>query len=93
MKIIHCSDLHLDSKMETNLDKEKARERKNEVLITYENMVEYARQYGVKIIIIAGDLFDKKNVSVKAKTIVKNTIKSNEPFEVRKVEVKEIHVL
>ena len=42
MKIIHCSDLHLDSKMETNLTKEKARERKNEILITFESMVEYA---------------------------------------------------
>ena len=27
MKIIHCSDLHLDSKMETNLSKEKAKKK------------------------------------------------------------------
>ena len=77
MKIIHCADLHLDSKMETNLDKEKARERKNEILITYENMVKYARENGVKVIIIAGDLFDKKNVSSKAKKVVENSIESN----------------
>ena len=77
MKIIHCSDLHLDSKMEANLDKEKARERKNEILITFENMVEYAKNNNVSAIIIAGDLFDKKNVSVKAKKIVKNAIVSN----------------
>lgn len=74
MKIIHCSDLHLDSKMETNLDKEKARERKNEILITFEKMVEYAKKNEVKAIIIAGDLFDKKNITVKAKNIVKNAI-------------------
>ena len=43
MKIIHCSDLHLDSKMETNLDKERARERKNEILLTFERMVQYAK--------------------------------------------------
>ena len=77
MKIIHCSDLHLDSKMETNLSKEKARERKNEILLTFEKMVEYAKQNEVKIIIIAGDLFDKKNVSVKAKRTVKNQIMLN----------------
>ena len=77
MKIIHCSDLHLDSKMEANLDKEKARERKNEMLITFENMVKYAKENEVKAIIIAGDLFDKKNVSVKAKKIVQNAIESN----------------
>ena len=77
MKIIHCADLHLDSKMETNLDKEKARERKNEILITFEKMVEYAKKNEIRAIIIAGDLFDKKNISVKAKKIVKNAIDSN----------------
>ena len=77
MKIIHCSDLHLDSKMETNLDKEKARERKNEILITFENMVSYARENDVNIIIIAGDLFDKKTITVKAKKTVRNSIISN----------------
>ena len=77
MKIIHCSDLHLDSKMETNLSKEKAKERKNEILLTFENMVKYAKQNEVKVIIIAGDMFDKKNVSVKAKTMVKNQIMLN----------------
>lgn len=77
MKIIHCSDLHLDSKMETNLDKEKARERKNEILITFENMVSYAKENDVKIIIIAGDLFDKKTITKKTKNTVKNAINSN----------------
>lgn len=77
MKIIHCSDLHLDSKMETNLNKEKARERKDEILITFERMVEYAKQNQVQIIIIAGDMFDKKSISVKAKKIVKNAIFTN----------------
>lgn len=77
MKIIHCSDLHLDSKMETNLNKEKARERKIEILITFEKMVEYAKQNDVKVIIIAGDLFDKKTITVKAKKTVKNAIYSN----------------
>lgn len=77
MKIIHCSDLHLDSKMENNLSREKARERKNEILITFERMIEFAKENDVNIIIIAGDLFDKKTVSVKAKKIVKNVILSN----------------
>ena len=66
MKIIHCSDLHLDSKMETNLNREKARERKNEILITFEKMIEYSKLNGVEIIILAGDLFDKKTATAKA---------------------------
>lgn len=77
MKIIHCSDLHLDSKMEANLDKEKARQRKNEILLSFQNMINYANQNDVKIIIIAGDLFDKNKVSVKAKNIVKDAIFAN----------------
>ena len=77
MKIIHCSDLHLDSKMQTNLSKEKAKERNNEILITFQNMIKYAKDNLVKIIIIAGDMFDRKNVSVKAKNIVKYAIESN----------------
>ena len=81
MKIIHCSDLHLDSKMETNLTKEKARERKNEILITFERMVEYAKQNDVKVIIIAGDMFDKKTITAKAKKIVKNAIYSNKEID------------
>ena len=31
MKLIHCADLHLDSKLSANLDREKARERKKEL--------------------------------------------------------------
>ena len=41
MKIIHCSDLHLDSKMKSNLDSIKSKERRDEILRTYQNMVEY----------------------------------------------------
>lgn len=77
MKIIHCSDLHLDSKMEANLDKEQARQRKNEILLSFQNMVDFASKNDVKVIIIAGDLFDKSKVSMKAKNIVKDAIIAN----------------
>ena len=72
MKIIHCSDLHLDSKMEANLSKEKSKQRKNEMLFAFQNMINFANENNVKIIIIAGDLFDKNKVSVKAKNMVKD---------------------
>ena len=77
MKIIHCSDLHLDSKMSSNLDSKKAKERRDEILITYQNMVKYALENDVKIIMIAGDLFDKSNITKKAKNIVLDSIISN----------------
>ena len=58
MKLIHCADLHLDSKMETNLNREKAAERKQELFATFLRMIDFARNNEVEVIIIAGDLFD-----------------------------------
>lgn len=58
MKIIHCADLHLDSRMETNFTQEQAKERRYEILNTFEAMVKYAEENNVQAIIIAGDMFD-----------------------------------
>lgn len=62
MKIIHCADLHLDSKMESNLSYDQARERREELLDTFRRMVEYAVTGRVSVIIIAGDLFDRAQI-------------------------------
>ena len=67
MKIIHCADLHLDSKMESNLDKDQAIIRRGELLATYERMVDYAVKNDVSAILIAGDLFDKPHIRKEAK--------------------------
>ena len=64
MKIIHCADVHLDSKMLKHLTKEQAKERKNEILNTFGQMVKYASKNDVSAIIIAGDLFDTSMISV-----------------------------
>lgn len=74
MKIIHCADLHLDSKMTTNLSREQARERKKEILRTFTRMVDYAVDNGVRVILIAGDLFDTRAVSAMARNAVKDMI-------------------
>lgn len=74
MKIIHCADLHLDSKLTANLTQEKAKERKTELLHTFQAMVEYAASEQVQAILIAGDLFDTKKVSVKARDVVYQAI-------------------
>jgi G3E family GTPase len=41
-----------------------------EILDTFEDMVSYASEHGVKVIIIAGDMFDKPNVHKQAKNRV-----------------------
>ena len=74
MKIIHCADLHLDSKMTANLSKEQAKERKMEILRTFSRMVEYAVKNGVSVIMIAGDMFDTRNVSATVRNFVRDVI-------------------
>lgn len=77
MKIIHCADLHLDSKMESNLDKDAASLRRDELLDTFERLVSYATEQDVRVVIIAGDLFDKPNVRKTAKNRVIEQIASH----------------
>ncbi len=74
MRLIHCADLHLDSKMDTNLDKERAKERKGEILHTFERMIQYAAEHQIAAILIAGDLFDVKNISATARNVVLHNI-------------------
>lgn len=70
MKLLHCADLHLDSKMTSILDKERARERKAELLHTFQDMISYAVQNNIFHILIAGDLFDTGNISAGARKLV-----------------------
>ena len=74
MKIIHCADIHLDSKMTANLSKEQAKERKIEILRTFTRMVDYAKKNSVKAILIAGDLFDTRMVSAMVRNTVRDVI-------------------
>ena len=78
MKILHCADIHLDSAMTANLDKDKARERRSELLASFKDMVGYAVKECIGVIIIAGDLFDTRNISVGAKKEVYNIIMTME---------------
>lgn len=73
MKIIHTSDLHLESAM-TSLAHEKVRERKNELYEALIRMIDEAARLEARLIIIAGDLFDVKSISKKAAERVANLI-------------------
>ena len=63
INIIHCADLHLDSRMETVLSPGQAAERRQELLANFIRMTQFARQNDVSLILIAGDLFDTDQVS------------------------------
>lgn len=70
MKIIHCADLHLDSKLESNLPTAKSRERKKEIIMAFNRMVDYATKNGVTAVIIAGDLFDTNRMLPTTRDVV-----------------------
>ncbi len=77
MRIIHCADLHLDSKLSANLDKEKRKERKAELLMTFQRLIQYAIKEEIHDILLAGDLFDTRKPSATARNTVFNAILGN----------------
>lgn len=81
MKIIHCSDIHLDSKMERNLTPAQAKERNAEVCATFARMVRYAAEHQVEAVLIAGDLFDSRRVSARTADFVLDQIRRAEQID------------
>ena len=81
MRIIHTADLHLDSQLKTNLSPLKQKERRRELLLNLERLIEYAKNQRVKVIIIAGDLFDKARIALKTKEYVFNLINDNKDID------------
>lgn len=78
MKLIHCADIHLDSKMESNLSAAQARERNAEVCLTFGRMIDYASGNGIDGVLIAGDLFDTERVSAQTVDYVLHKIEKAE---------------
>ena len=78
MKLIHCSDIHLDSPMESNLTALQARERNGEICRSFARMVEYAKANEVSHILICGDLFDTSRVSATTAQFISDTMASAE---------------
>lgn len=82
MKLIHCADLHLDSRMESNLSREQAAQRREELLATFVKMVDYAADNQVQAIILAGDVFDTaQNTQKRIKNRVLDQIRSHEDID------------
>ena len=76
MRIIHCSDLHLDADLRTKFDAASAAERRAELLDTFRRLCFYAKQQGVCAILICGDLFDTESPSPSAVRTVEDLILS-----------------
>lgn len=60
VKILHCADFHLGSEFASL--KGKGRERKQDLLRTFQRVLSLCKTEGVHFLLIAGDLFDSVNV-------------------------------
>lgn len=60
VKILHCADLHIGAS-ETSLGTLSA-SRQAETLITFEKIINLAKENAVDILLIAGDLFNSNNI-------------------------------
>ena len=81
MRLIHCADIHLDSKLESNLTPEQAKERKRELGLTFIRMINYALEQKIDGILIAGDLFDTERISALGLDVVLNQIRRAEDIQ------------
>ena len=76
MKIIHCSDLHLDADLRTNFAAARAAERRAELLGTFRRLCFYAKEQSAAAVLICGDLFDTDSPSPSAVRTVEDLILS-----------------
>ena len=65
MKIIHCADLHLGSKMDNRYPAQKAQSRRQELRNAFIRLTEEAEKIGAKAVLISGDAFDSDHPSEK----------------------------
>ena len=77
MKLIHCADIHLGSKMDAYLSGEKAEERRRELRASFSGLLDYAKNNGVKGVLLCGDIFDSDRPFKKDKEFFYNAIKNN----------------
>jgi len=74
MRMIHCADLHLDSKLTAHLSGDKRKERRAEILDSFRRMIQYGEKFQAEAVLIAGDLFDTNVVSQTAANTVRQII-------------------
>ena len=76
MKIIHCADIHLGSRM-NKLPKDKAEERARELRSSFERLISYAKRERIYTILLAGDIFDSDRPFKKDKEFFYSAIRRN----------------
>ena len=63
MKILHTSDIHIDSPLTAKLPTYKVSERRAELRSGFRRLISEAKAHSAEAVVIAGDLFDEKKIS------------------------------
>ncbi|MCL2099423.1 MAG: metallophosphoesterase [Oscillospiraceae bacterium] len=64
LKIVHCADVHLDSPFSLNDPRNAGAElRRLDLRSSFISLIKHAKNYGARLFLISGDLFDEKYVS------------------------------
>lgn len=84
VKFIHCADLHLDSpfKSHNHLSPNIYEDVKKSTYESFKTIIDYALREEVDFIVIAGDLFDKENRSLRAEVFLKEQFKRLEKEQI-----------
>ncbi|MBE6550235.1 MAG: DNA repair exonuclease [Ruminococcaceae bacterium] len=77
LRFIHCADIHLGSKMEAKLPEQKVEERRREIRMTFNKMIDYAKANGVRAILLSGDVFDSDRPLRRDKLFFYEAVKGN----------------
>ena len=77
VRLIHTADLHLDSAFSSRFSKEEAKERRRNLLIAWNKLLQYGIERKVQAILISGDLFDSPVVSRSTMEIFLSSIRKN----------------
>nr|WP_319488805.1 DNA repair exonuclease [uncultured Caproiciproducens sp.] len=72
IKILHCADLHLGAELASVGNK--ARQRREEMLMTFDRIVSMCKTESVELLLIAGDLFESSNTDSAAVHSVKKAL-------------------
>ena len=77
VRLIHTADLHLDTTFSSRFSKEEAEERRRNLLIAWNKLLQYGIERKVQAILISGDLFDSPVVSRSTMEIFLSSIRKN----------------
>lgn len=74
IKFLHCADLHLDSPFKglSSLPEGLFQRLSNSTFVSFKRLIELAISEEVDFVVIAGDLYDSGNRSLKAQSFLKN---------------------